>query len=325
VNSSGVLQASYKYNPYGGLISSSGTLATANTMRFSSKPAIFSSSGAWGFYYYGYRFYDPVNQRWLNRDPLEEAGGRNLYGFVGNRPTLAVDDYGNSPTLITGAIGVGLGAVIGGGIAWWNGGDAMAILEGAGRGALIGGIAGLTGGAAAGLIGGSGIGAGIAAGALGGAVGDLAGQGVELALGWRCEYSWKQTALSVGVCGAAGGAVRYLGRAGAAANTRAPKIRGHTPSLRTPAKVDQIKADMLAGKYGYEAPEGIFSGVVDKNGVIHITEGQHRMNAALEIFEESGNATHVEQLLDSARRGLDGRTYLVPGEAPVGSLPLPRR
>jgi hypothetical protein len=49
MNSAGALQASYKYNPYGGLISSSGTLAGANTMRFSSKPAIFSTTGSWGF------------------------------------------------------------------------------------------------------------------------------------------------------------------------------------------------------------------------------------------------------------------------------------
>jgi hypothetical protein len=47
MNSSGVLQASYKYNPYGGLISSSGTLAGANTMHFSSKPAILSATGAY--------------------------------------------------------------------------------------------------------------------------------------------------------------------------------------------------------------------------------------------------------------------------------------
>ena len=47
MNSAGVLQASYKYNPYGGLISSSGTLAGANTMRFSSKPAIFSATGSY--------------------------------------------------------------------------------------------------------------------------------------------------------------------------------------------------------------------------------------------------------------------------------------
>jgi filamentous hemagglutinin len=82
---------------------------------------------------------------------------------------------------------------------------------------------------------------------------------------------------------------------------------------------------MLAGKYRYDAPEGIISGVVDKNGVIHLTGGQHRMNAALEIFEETGNASRVNQLLDSARRGFNGRSYLVPGEAPAGSFPLPRR
>jgi RHS repeat-associated protein len=94
VNSSGVLQASYRYNPYGGLISSSGALASANTMRFSSKPAIFSSSGFWGFYYYGYRFYDPVNQRWLNRDPIEEAGGNNVFQAMGSDPNGRIDPLG---------------------------------------------------------------------------------------------------------------------------------------------------------------------------------------------------------------------------------------
>ena len=33
---------------------------------------------------YGYRYYDPVTGRWPSRDPIEEMGGMNLYGFVGN-------------------------------------------------------------------------------------------------------------------------------------------------------------------------------------------------------------------------------------------------
>ena len=28
--------------------------------------------------------YDPAMGRWLNRDPIAENGGVNLYGFVGN-------------------------------------------------------------------------------------------------------------------------------------------------------------------------------------------------------------------------------------------------
>ncbi len=81
-------------NPYGGLISSSGTLAGANTMRFSSKPAILSATGAWGFYYYGYRFYDPGMQRWLNRDPLGEPGGINLQTFIASNPVNLLDRFG---------------------------------------------------------------------------------------------------------------------------------------------------------------------------------------------------------------------------------------
>jgi RHS repeat-associated protein len=34
--------------------------------------------------YYGYRYYHPQTGRWINRDPIEEEGGVNLYGFVGN-------------------------------------------------------------------------------------------------------------------------------------------------------------------------------------------------------------------------------------------------
>jgi RHS repeat-associated protein len=37
-----------------------------------------------GLYYYGYRWYDPLTGRWPSRDPIEEDGGVNLYGFVGN-------------------------------------------------------------------------------------------------------------------------------------------------------------------------------------------------------------------------------------------------
>lgn len=63
-------------------------------MRFSSKPWIQSSSGTDGMYYYGYRFYDPLTQRWMNRDPIGEWGGYNLYGFTKNGPLYKIDPWG---------------------------------------------------------------------------------------------------------------------------------------------------------------------------------------------------------------------------------------
>ena len=46
-------------------------------------------------YYYGFRFYDPILQRWPNRDPIGERGGINLYGHVGNDPVNWIDPDGN--------------------------------------------------------------------------------------------------------------------------------------------------------------------------------------------------------------------------------------
>ena len=34
--------------------------------------------------YYGFRYYNPETGRWSNRDPIEEGGGVNLYGFALN-------------------------------------------------------------------------------------------------------------------------------------------------------------------------------------------------------------------------------------------------
>ena len=44
--------------------------------------------------YYGYRYYTPQTGRWINRDPIEEEGGLNLYGFVGNDGVNFVDIFG---------------------------------------------------------------------------------------------------------------------------------------------------------------------------------------------------------------------------------------
>src|SRR2546421_8048123 len=71
-------------------MSSSGSLDGANVYRFSSKEIHVNS----GMYYYLYRFYDPNLQRWINRDPIGERGGRNLYRFTRNSPVRFADRFG---------------------------------------------------------------------------------------------------------------------------------------------------------------------------------------------------------------------------------------
>jgi RHS repeat-associated protein len=93
LDSSQATVATYKYDPYGNSFTASGSLASANLYRFSSK----LWCGNAGLYYYGYRFYDPSLQRWLNRDPIGERGGLNLYAFTKNRPTTHLDAFGMQP------------------------------------------------------------------------------------------------------------------------------------------------------------------------------------------------------------------------------------
>jgi hypothetical protein len=42
-------------------------------------------------------FYDPALQRWINRDPIHELGGKNLFSSVLNNPVSLVDKYGLDP------------------------------------------------------------------------------------------------------------------------------------------------------------------------------------------------------------------------------------
>jgi RHS repeat-associated protein len=47
-----------------------------------------------GLYLTHYRAYEPNLGRWLSADPIGEAGGINLYGYVGNDPINGLDPYG---------------------------------------------------------------------------------------------------------------------------------------------------------------------------------------------------------------------------------------
>ena len=90
-DAAGNVVAEYTYNAFGGTISSSGILADVFRIRYSTKYLDTET----GLYYYGYRFYSPMLMRWLNRDPIGERGGMNLYVFCKNQAVDRIDYLGN--------------------------------------------------------------------------------------------------------------------------------------------------------------------------------------------------------------------------------------
>lgn len=50
--------------------------------------------GVSGLEFAMYRAYDSAHARWLDRDPIAEAGGINLYAYVGGRPISISDPLG---------------------------------------------------------------------------------------------------------------------------------------------------------------------------------------------------------------------------------------
>ena len=105
LDSSGSIAAHYEYGPFGELLRETYPSSALSEVE---RPALseverslltfnFSTKyydAALKTYYYGYRYYDPTHGRWLNRDPIEESGGLNLYGFVGNDAVNRWDLWG---------------------------------------------------------------------------------------------------------------------------------------------------------------------------------------------------------------------------------------
>ena len=90
IDAAGTKVAEYVYDPFGRLLSSTGSLAEINPFRFSSE----YHDDETGLVYYNYRYYSPELGRWISRDPIEEEGGVNLYAMVGNNPVSYWDRTG---------------------------------------------------------------------------------------------------------------------------------------------------------------------------------------------------------------------------------------
>ncbi len=88
---SGNLQATYTFDPYGNLVSSTGSLAN--------QPFLFDAQyedAESSFYYLRGRYYDPTTGQFLSRDPAVGAT-RSPYSYVADNPLNGADATGFSP------------------------------------------------------------------------------------------------------------------------------------------------------------------------------------------------------------------------------------
>jgi RHS repeat-associated protein len=137
--------ARYDYAPYGEFIDAPPT------------PPAFGYAGMHyhapsGLYLTKFRAYDPQTGRWLSRDPIEEAGGINLYGYVGGNPVSYTDPLGLASTgaacvsecvATGGSLGGATGGIVGGAAGMLcTAGAPVCVPAGAEAGIVIGGIAG---------------------------------------------------------------------------------------------------------------------------------------------------------------------------------------
>jgi RHS repeat-associated protein len=118
----GNVLATYEYDAWGNLISSSGSLADINPLRYR---GYYYDTEA-GFYYLQSRYYDPVVSRFINTDRYASTGtgllSYNMFAYCQNSPVNYSDPQGTMqlvandgrPGLIGGALSgikIGLDAV----------------------------------------------------------------------------------------------------------------------------------------------------------------------------------------------------------------------
>lgn len=112
VDSNGNTVASYEYDPYGKVISTTGTLAEINPIRYRG----YYYDTETGFYYLNNRYYDPAVGRFISADVYVSTGqniiGHNMFAYCANNPVLNTDQTGSEPITISLLIGVAVVAVV---------------------------------------------------------------------------------------------------------------------------------------------------------------------------------------------------------------------
>ena len=94
VNSSGATVASYEYDPYGKVLSATGSMAAINPLRYRG----YYYDEETGLYYLQSRYYDPQTGRFINADSFASTGqgiiGFNMFAYCANSPVNYKDTLG---------------------------------------------------------------------------------------------------------------------------------------------------------------------------------------------------------------------------------------
>ncbi|MEQ9918212.1 DUF637 domain-containing protein [Pectobacterium aroidearum] len=109
--------------------------------------------------------------------------------------------------------------------------------------------------------------------------------------------------------------VGILSQKGALANIKSAQV-----GLKDPAYVDTLKNQMKNNSFNFSNMENRVGGYVDKNGKYYLLEGNHRMVAAKELYQETGNSLYIENLIKNGRW-----TYTEKYTSDVYSLPVRKK
>ena len=97
VDTNGTIRAYRQFDAFGNTIAKGGDMVDTLHFWYSTKYLDHDT----GLYYYGYRYYSPMLQRWINRDPMGEGGSSNLYLAFRNAPVVMIDALGLCPVFVT--------------------------------------------------------------------------------------------------------------------------------------------------------------------------------------------------------------------------------
>ena len=138
--------ASYSYDPWGKIISSSGTLADVNPLRYRG----YYYDSETGFYYLQSRYYDPELGRFINADSYASTDATgllsaNMFAYCENDPVNRSDPSGElCYHVIASAIG-GAATSLAVYLATTKNVDAMGVITALATGSVIGALGGVTG------------------------------------------------------------------------------------------------------------------------------------------------------------------------------------